>query len=88
MPALRADLAVYDTYRYRPGPPLECAIHVLAGSADPAARHADLEAWRAHTTGACTIHALPGDHFFVHHATEQVLRIIENGLPATEGARR
>jgi surfactin synthase thioesterase subunit len=88
MPALRADLAVYDTYRHQPAPPLEWPIHVLAGSADPTVTHADLEAWQAHTTGACTIHALPGDHFFIHHATAQVLRIVEGRLLAAEGVHR
>ena len=88
MPALRADLAVYDTYRYQPAPPLEWPIHVLAGLSDPTVRHADLQAWQAHTTGAFTIHALPGDHFFIHDATAQVLRIVEGGLPAAEGGHR
>jgi surfactin synthase thioesterase subunit len=88
MPALRADLAVYDTYRHQPAPPLEWPIHVLAGRSDPTATPADLEAWRAHTTGAFTIHALPGDHFFIHRATAQVLRVVEGRLPAAEGAHR
>ena len=88
LPALRADLAVYDTYRHRPAPPLEWPIHVLAGLSDPAVGHADLEAWQAHTTGAFTIHALPGDHFFIHRATAQVLRIVEGRLPAAEGVHR
>lgn len=39
MPALRADLAVYDTYRYQPAPPLEWPIHVLARLGRPG-RHA------------------------------------------------
>jgi surfactin synthase thioesterase subunit len=88
MPALRADLAVYDTYRHQPAPPLEWPIHALGGLSDPTVRHADLEAWQAHTTGAFTIHALPGDHFFIHCATAQVLRIVEDRLPAAEGVHR
>lgn len=88
MPALRADLAVSDTYRYQPAPPLEWPIHVLAGSSDPTVTQAGAEAWRAHTIGAFTIHALPGDHFFLHHATAQVLRIVEGHLLAAEGVHR
>jgi surfactin synthase thioesterase subunit len=88
MPALRADLAVFDTYQYQPAPPIPWPIHVLTGSADPSVRPADLEAWRAHTTGACTVRALPGDHFFVHCATAQVLRIVEGSLLTAGGPYR
>jgi medium-chain acyl-[acyl-carrier-protein] hydrolase len=86
LPALRADLAVVDTYRHRPAPPLACPVHVLAGRADSSVRPADLEAWRAHTAGPCTIHTLPGDHFFVHSAPAQVLRIVTDALLTAEGA--
>jgi medium-chain acyl-[acyl-carrier-protein] hydrolase len=86
LPALRADLAVFDTYRYQPAPPLAWPIHVLAGQADPSVKQADLEAWRAHTAGACTIHALPGDHFFVHRDPAQVLRTVTGALLAAGGA--
>lgn len=88
MRALRADLAVFDTYRHRPAPPLDWPIHVLAGLADPTVSHAGLEAWQAHTTAVCTIHALPGDHFFIHRATAQVLRIVEGHLIAAGGVHR
>lgn len=65
LPALRADLRIAETYRRRPGPPLDCPIAVLGGRDDPLTRPADLFAWQAETTAEVDLTLLPGEHFLL-----------------------
>lgn len=82
LPALRADFAVADAYGPRPGPPLGCPISVFGGADDRQVRLTDLEGWRRHTTGTCTVRVLPGDHFFIHTSGREVVRDIVRPLRA------
>lgn len=65
LPTLRADFAVCETYNYKPGKPLDCALTVYGASADPDVTQDDLEAWSAETRSACKIHLFAGSHFFI-----------------------
>jgi medium-chain acyl-[acyl-carrier-protein] hydrolase len=65
LPALRADLAVCETYAYEDEPPLSCPISALLGREDGHAPPADAEAWRAQTAGPFRMETFPGGHFFV-----------------------
>jgi medium-chain acyl-[acyl-carrier-protein] hydrolase len=80
MPSIRADFAVVDSYVYRPGPQLDCPIHVLAGADDPHTTAAALDGWRLRTSGTTTYDVLPGDHFFVHQSEDAVLRHVRRLL--------
>ncbi|NUT53569.1 MAG: thioesterase [Saccharothrix sp.] len=73
LPTLRADFSVLETYEHRPGPPLPVPITVFAGTDDPSVPHASLPAWRAHSDRGVRLRTLPGDHFFVHSATAEIL---------------
>jgi medium-chain acyl-[acyl-carrier-protein] hydrolase len=64
LPALRADLAVCETYRYRPEPPLDCPISSFAGDRDREAPSPDMAGWARETRSQYRHEALPGDHFF------------------------
>ena len=71
LPVMRADLTVFETYVYEPGPPLDCAVLALGGDADPNVDASEVAAWRAHTNGPFESALLPGGHFFA-----------QTGLPA------
>lgn len=79
LPLLRADFSVCQTYEYEPEPPLTCPITVFGGLEDETTRE-ELEGWREQTSGACTIRMAPGNHFFLHSAQPQILRIVEQQL--------
>lgn len=61
---LRADIRVFDSYRYPPGTVLDCDVDVLFGAEDPTADRAAAEGWRELTTGRCRVTELPGGHFY------------------------
>jgi medium-chain acyl-[acyl-carrier-protein] hydrolase len=80
MPILRADLAISETHSYLAGPPLNCPITVFGGIDDQWVRVEDLDTWARHTSRACDVCTLPGDHFFVATEREAMLHIIEAHL--------
>lgn len=80
LPLLRADVEAAETYRWRPGPPLGCAISSLWSEDDPYVTRTDSEAWGAHTTVDFSTHAFPGGHFFLHSAESALLDVIGRAL--------
>ena len=79
-PVLRADLEVSETYTYRAGPPLQCPITALGGLQEKRIGRELLQCWSDHTTAAFAVRMLPGDHFFIHTATQLLLRIVSREL--------
>lgn len=82
LPAIRADFAVVDTYRYAAGAPLDIPISVLAGRQDRHVAPASLQGWQGETRAACTTHWFDGDHFFIHAQQRAVVDCIRAGLGA------
>ena len=82
LPLLRADFEVCQTYRYADEPPLQCAITAFGGLEDEFADHEKLETWRAQTTNSFSLFMLPGDHFFIKTAKDEILRILGRTLSA------
>ncbi|MEU7861008.1 alpha/beta fold hydrolase [Nonomuraea sp. NPDC049141] len=80
LPMLRADLAVAETYRYRPEPPLSCPLSVFGGSDDHYADEDELRRWGRHTTAECRVRIYRGGHFFIHDSQEQILPVISADL--------
>jgi surfactin synthase thioesterase subunit len=77
LPAVRADLAWLDGYRYRPEPPLPVPIVAFAGDADPVVMPDDMRGWARHTSAGFSLRTEPGDHFFLHprlHALAAAVR--------------
>jgi medium-chain acyl-[acyl-carrier-protein] hydrolase len=72
LPVLRADLAVCETYRYRPHVPLDIPISAFGGADDPEVSVDRLSAWREQTLAPFQQFVMPGDHFFLH-SSEQAL---------------
>lgn len=82
LPALRADHAAVETYRYRPGEPLPCDLSVHGGRGDTVAETA-LRSWRAHATGRFVLRLYAGDHFFPHRRRQTIVRDLEGDTAAT-----
>ncbi|HEU4321534.1 MAG TPA: alpha/beta fold hydrolase [Roseiflexaceae bacterium] len=81
LPMLRADFALIASYQYdATEPPLDCPISVFGGIQDTEITHAELDAWRAHTTQLCMLRMFPGNHFFLQTARAQLLRAIIDDL--------
>jgi medium-chain acyl-[acyl-carrier-protein] hydrolase len=67
LPMLRADFALFETYRYRPGPPLDVDLHAVVGADDPWVSRELISGWGRHTTGRFTAAPYPGGHFFLQN---------------------
>lgn len=81
IPLLRADFSVCETYQYQAEPPLNCPITVFGGLGDVEVPREKLDPWREHTTASFSLHMFPGNHFFIHSAQRDVLRLILETLP-------
>jgi medium-chain acyl-[acyl-carrier-protein] hydrolase len=80
LPVLRADFAVYETYRYSSEPPLNCPISALGGLQDHRVSRGDLEAWRDQTSVSFSLRMFPGDHFFVNTTQRTLLQALSQEL--------
>lgn len=80
IPSLRADFALYESYRYVSEPPLNCPISTYGGLSDQRVNHCDLEAWRDQTTLSFSIRMFPGDHFFLKSTQPLLLRALSQEL--------
>ena len=80
LPALRADFAYVDTYRYRDEPPLDVPLLALGGDGDPEAPAHAVRAWAAQTSADFQTSILDGDHFFIHSAASRVLELLAGSI--------
>lgn len=80
LPALRADFALCETYAYTDQLPLDCPIIAFGGTEDKEIRREELEAWQEQTQDAFHLWMLPGNHFFIHSARQQLLKILSADL--------
>jgi medium-chain acyl-[acyl-carrier-protein] hydrolase len=80
LPLLRADFAVYETYKVRDEPPLDIPFSVLGGLNDEDATRDELDAWRAHTTRAFVLRMFPGNHFFLNTERTRLLTSVLQDL--------
>ena len=86
IPALRADFAMLDAYRYQPGAPLHCPIVACGGASDPHASRDEMEAWRTETSGRFSFHSFAGGHFYLQREQEAVTALVANQLSVMLGA--
>jgi surfactin synthase thioesterase subunit len=85
LPAIRADFAALEGYRFRQGPPLEVPVTAIRGADDATVTPADVEAWRAHTDAPLRAATVPGAHFFLHTDRDALLRELRADLAAAVG---
>jgi medium-chain acyl-[acyl-carrier-protein] hydrolase len=76
LPALRADLAALEGYRYEGGPPLPLPITALAGEGDEHAPLPEVAAWGEETSASFALRTFPGGHFFIHARREAVIELL------------
>ncbi|MFF8593290.1 thioesterase II family protein [Streptomyces sp. NPDC015220] len=82
MRVLRGDLAIVDTYRKHPGPPLHVPVSVFFGRQDPVVPPRTTAFWSEHTTAATRTHAWPGGHFYLFDQLEAVGAAIQREVAA------
>ena len=80
MPIIRADFKASQTYKYIPGPPLECSLCAFGGLEDEHVPREKVEAWSEHTRGSFRAQMLPGDHFLLNTSAPLLTRIIAQEL--------
>lgn len=80
LPCLRADFTVFETYRYSQDAPLGCSMTAFGGTLDRRVREAEVENWRAQTTGAFRFEMFEGGHFFINDRRDAVLNSIKRDL--------
>jgi medium-chain acyl-[acyl-carrier-protein] hydrolase len=73
MPMMRADLAVIETYRFTPRPPLTCPVLALAGEDDRIYPPDTLDGWRDLTVGRFDKRVFQGGHFYLHEHRKALL---------------
>ncbi len=80
LPILRADFTLVEMYTYKIENPLDCPITVLGGLQDSSTQRDELKVWAAHTHNNCTLHMLPGDHFFLRSAQSLLVQTVVQDL--------
>jgi surfactin synthase thioesterase subunit len=80
LPAVRGDYRATETYRYRPGPKLQCPIHALIGDNDPMVTPVEARAWSEHTNGPFSLDTFGGGHFYLLERQASVLSILTQQL--------
>jgi medium-chain acyl-[acyl-carrier-protein] hydrolase len=80
LPMVRADFTLFESYRFRPGPPLPCPIAAFGGVSDPWVRRERMLPWGQLTDGGFSLSMLPGDHFFPSQEEAMLLGTISSRL--------
>lgn len=80
MPLLRADVEWVTRYRPSPGPPLRVPFVAIAGTDDREPTPQEMQDWARYTTASFRLHTLPGDHFFLRTATQELVELIRDDL--------
>lgn len=82
LPALRADIAALERYRYTPATPLETSIVALVGNRDHLVQASHLAPWALETSGQFSVHTLAGGHFYFQPDPRELLRVVRRSLAA------
>jgi surfactin synthase thioesterase subunit len=80
LPAIRSDYTAAETYRYQPGPMLDCPIVALVSDSDPKVTVDEARAWADHTTGGFELHTFSGGHFYLAQHQRTVINLISDQL--------
>jgi medium-chain acyl-[acyl-carrier-protein] hydrolase len=80
LPTLRADLTLVDTFQFQPAVPLDMPIRAFAGTDDAEGGPERMRDWARQTSGAFTLEAVPGGHFFDVAGQRRVARVIAEDL--------
>lgn len=87
IPQIRADFALYESYRFCDEQPLDCPIVAFAGIAEEDLEVDELNAWSAHTNRSFHSRRFPGDHFFIRESRELVIEEIRQKIASIRRER-
>lgn len=80
--ALRADIALVESYRFVPGDPLACPITCYGGAGDQQVSAYGLASWRSETVAPFGMRLFPGGHFYLDDNCELVIEDMKYRLGA------
>ena len=80
LPVLRADFSVLETYEYRDEVPLATPLTVFGGRSDRIVPPKALDGWRRQTSAGARLRLFPGDHFFLHDTTAEVMTAVAQDI--------
>jgi surfactin synthase thioesterase subunit/NAD(P)-dependent dehydrogenase (short-subunit alcohol dehydrogenase family) len=80
LPAVRADLAVNNTYAYATQAPLDAPITAIGGRVDPYVTGEHVLGWRGHTSKGFRCYFRPGDHYFMERERPFLIRTVVDEL--------
>jgi medium-chain acyl-[acyl-carrier-protein] hydrolase len=80
LPRIRADGAVYETYRYQPQAPLDCRIVLFHGVEDDMVTSEGLAGWRLETRHSFERYGFAGSHLFLHQEEAALGALINREL--------
>ncbi len=84
LPVLRADFEAFESYVYvADEAPLHCPIVAFGGLDDSRVSRERIEGWALHTDSSFKVQYIPGDHFFISQAKEEVIASITTELVTT-----
>ncbi|MEZ0313679.1 MAG: thioesterase II family protein [Myxococcota bacterium] len=83
LPILRADMVMFEGYKFREEDPLDVPIVALGGANDDATPVADLEDWRRHSSKNLDLRTFDGHHFFLHTCEAALLEWLATDLKST-----
>jgi medium-chain acyl-[acyl-carrier-protein] hydrolase len=79
-PIIRSDLAMFESYVYRPAEPIVCPIVAYGSHGDPDTDLVGLHGWRALTSAASATRMFSGDHFYFRSRPEAFVADLVNRL--------
>ncbi len=80
LPAIRADFALEERWKYVAGRPLAVPIQALYGTRDHGAGSRLMEGWREQTCEEFRKFRFEGEHFFIHQFQDRILELIAGAL--------
>nr|WP_254212545.1 alpha/beta fold hydrolase [Burkholderia multivorans] len=80
LPMLRADLYMSEAYSPLPGLLLAIPLIGFRGESDPLLTADEFDGWTTHTGASCSLHTLPGGHFFDDAAMRQLQDLLSDAL--------
>ncbi|MEM7205745.1 MAG: alpha/beta fold hydrolase [Planctomycetota bacterium] len=82
LPTLRADVHLWESYRYQEAAPLTCSVVAFGGREDKVATATEIEPWSEHAAGTFACHIFDGDHFFLEAQRSDMLPILTTTIAA------
>jgi len=79
LPIIRADITMFETYKYTPAVPLTCELITLTGTEDPVVRAKHIAPWRQLAT-TYRHRSFPGGHYFAKTDRAAVLQTISRRI--------